>query len=111
MIKIALFCAGGMSTSILVKKIREAADQKKIEVDVEAYPESTLNKRLEEGIDVALLGPQVRFKLSQLKAMCETKGVPIDVINVADYGRMNGEKVLDAALKLVEDNKTKKLEP
>lgn len=43
--------------------------------------------------------------------MCETKGVPIDVINVADYGRMNGEKVLDAALKLVEDNKTKKLEP
>lgn len=29
MIKIALFCAGGMSTSILVKKIREAADQKK----------------------------------------------------------------------------------
>lgn len=101
MVKIALFCAGGMSTSILVKKMKEAAEKIGLEVDLEAYPESTLAKRLEEGIDVALLGPQVRFKLTSLKALCEPKGVPIDVINTMDYGLMNGEKVLNQALKLL----------
>ena len=52
-------------------------------------------------IDVALLGPQVKYLLSKGKQICEPKGVPIDVINTVDYGMMNGAKVLDHSLKLV----------
>lgn len=101
MIKIALFCAAGMSTSMLVNKMRTAAEQKGIEVHIDAYPESSLNKKLEEGIDVALLGPQVRFKLNSAKAACEPKGVPVAVIDISDYGMMNGAKVLEDTLKLI----------
>lgn len=101
MIKIALFCAAGMSTSMLVKRMREAAEKKGIEADIDAFPESTMSKKLEEGIDVALLGPQVMFKLAAAKTMCSAKGVPVEVINSVDYGMMKGDKVLDQALKMV----------
>lgn len=102
MIRIALFCAAGMSTSLLVKKMKDAADKKGIDCHIEAYPESTLSKRLEEGIDVALLGPQIRFKLGAAKKLCDEKGVPIAVIDTLDYGTMNGDKVIDSALSLLE---------
>ena len=38
MLKIRLFCANGMSTSLLVKKMEEAAKEKGKEVDIKAYP-------------------------------------------------------------------------
>ena len=53
------------------------------------------------GIDVALLGPQVGYTLAKSKAICDAQGVKIDVIPMADYGMLDGEKVLDLALNLV----------
>ena len=38
MLRIRLFCANGMSTSLLVKKMEEAAKEKGKEVDIKAYP-------------------------------------------------------------------------
>jgi PTS system cellobiose-specific IIB component len=101
MIRIALFCAAGMSTSMLVNKMKEAAKAKGIEAEIAAYPESSLHRILDEGIDIALLGPQVRFKLASTKALCEPKGVPVEVINTQDYGLMNGSKVLDTVLSIL----------
>ncbi|GMQ62105.1 PTS sugar transporter subunit IIB [Vallitalea maricola] len=103
MIKIGLFCASGMSTSMMVKKMIKAAEKRELGVEINAYPESSLAKVLDEGIDVVLLGPQVKFKFPSLKALCEPKGVPIDVINSLDYGMMNGDKVLSAAIELMEN--------
>lgn len=37
---------------------------------------------------------------NKVKAVCEPKGVAIDVINTVDYGMMNGAKVLEHAIKL-----------
>lgn len=100
MIKIRLFCAAGMSTSVLVNKMKKAAEAKGIEADIEAFPETLLQKQLEEGIDVALLGPQVGYTLPKAKKACGEKGVPVEVIPMVDYGMMNGEKVLNLAVKL-----------
>ncbi|MFI3210957.1 MAG: PTS sugar transporter subunit IIB [Peptostreptococcaceae bacterium] len=99
MTKIALFCAAGMSTSMLVEKMKSAATEKGIEAEINAYPESELSARVDE-IDVALLGPQVKFLLPKAKEICEPKNVPVDVINMMDYGMMNGAKVLDTALSM-----------
>ncbi|MFW2489794.1 PTS sugar transporter subunit IIB [Clostridium chromiireducens] len=101
MIKIRLFCAAGMSTSLLVNKMKEAAKTKGIEVDIEAFPEGQMDKHL-DNVDVALLGPQVGYTLAKAKKVCEPKGIPIDVIPMVDYGMMNGEKVLEFALKVSE---------
>jgi len=90
-----------MSTSVLVEKMREAAKAKGIEADIEAFPESSMEKRLQEGMDVALLGPQVRYKLVAAKKICGEKGVPVDIINSVDYGMMKGENVLNFALKMI----------
>lgn len=99
MMRIQLFCAAGMSTSLLVNKMREAAKKAGIEAEIEAHPESELKKHL-EGLDVALLGPQVQYKLKEDKKLCDQAGVPIAVIPMQDYGMMNGEKVLKLALEL-----------
>lgn len=99
MIKIRLFCAAGMSTSLLVNKMKDAAKAKEIEVDIEAFPEGQMDKNL-DGVHVALLGPQVGYTLGKAKKICEPKGIPVDVIPMVDYGMMNGQKVLDFALKL-----------
>ena len=57
---IRLFCAAGMSTSLLVKKMEEAAKEKGKDADIAAYPFTDM-ERMIEGVDVALLGPQVQI--------------------------------------------------
>ncbi|WP_246583048.1 PTS sugar transporter subunit IIB [Clostridium simiarum] len=99
MINIALFCSAGMSTSLLVTKIEKAALERGIEISINAYPEADMAQKI-QNVDVALIGPQVRYALTKMKKLCDEKGVPIDVISPQDYGLMNGEKVLDQALKL-----------
>jgi PTS system cellobiose-specific IIB component len=101
MITIRLFCAAGMSTSMLVNKMKDAAKAKGIEVDIEAFPEGQMDKHL-DNVDVALLGPQVGYTIAKAKKTCEPKGIPVDVIPMVDYGMMNGQKVLDFALKLAD---------
>ena len=96
---IRLFCAAGMSTSMLVNKMREAAKEKGKDDDIVAYPISELEAKIDE-CDVALLGPQVGFQLDNAKKICEPKGVPVDVIPSADYGMVNGMAVLKFAHKL-----------
>jgi len=100
MITIRLFCAAGMSTSLLVSKMKAAAKAKGLEVDIEAFPEGQMDKHL-DSVDVALLGPQVGYTIAKARKLCEPKGIPVDVIPMVDYGMMNGEKVLDFALKLI----------
>ena len=99
MIKIRLFCAAGMSTSLLVNKMKDAAKIRGVDVDIEAFPEGQMDKHL-DGVNVALLGPQVGYTLGKAKKICEPLRIPVDVIPMVDYGMMNGEKVLDFALRL-----------
>lgn len=100
MINIRLFCSAGMSTSMLISKMEKAAKDRGIEIDVEAFPEAEMAKHL-DGVNVVLLGPQVRFALSKAKKLCNLKGIPVEVINPVDYGKMDGNKVLDHALKMI----------
>lgn len=100
MIRLRLFCAAGMSTSLLERRIRDAAKARGIELEVSAYPASEMDHRL-DGVDVALLGPQVNFMLAQAKAKCAARGIPVAVIPMRDYGMVNGPNVLKFALELL----------
>ena len=51
--------AAGMSTSLLVNRMKEAAETKEIEFQIEAHPVGQIEK-YGEAADVILLGPQVR---------------------------------------------------
>ena len=91
--------AAGMPPSHLVTWVRAAAKERGMEADIEAAGATKMREET-DGIDVALLGPQIRYKLADAKKICQPKGVPVDVIPMVDYGTMNGKKVVEFALKL-----------
>jgi len=99
MLKVVLFCAAGMSTSMLIRKMEDAARAKNIELKVSAYPESQLTKYVPTA-DVVLIGPLIRFALKKIAAECEKYKIPVEVITPQDYGMMNGAKVLEQAIRL-----------
>ncbi|MCH4177581.1 MAG: PTS sugar transporter subunit IIB [Streptococcaceae bacterium] len=101
---IMLVCSAGMSTSLLVTKMEKAAIEKNIEANIFAVSASEADIKLEDAehpVDVLLLGPQVRFMENQFKEKVASKNIPVAVINMSDYGMMNGENVLKTALELI----------
>lgn len=99
--KILLVCAAGMSTSLLVSKMQKAAEEKGVDVKISATPGTDLDREV-EGTNVLLLGPQIGFKKAEYEKKYGGK-FPVEVINTVDYGMMNGEKVLNRALELMEE--------
>ena len=61
--KIVLLCNWGMSTSLLVNKMKAEIQSRNIEATVEAMPFEDLDKVIEDS-DVILLGPQVKLHRS-----------------------------------------------
>ncbi|MGX2949456.1 PTS sugar transporter subunit IIB [Ursidibacter sp. B-7004-1] len=99
---ILLACAAGMSTSLLVTKMKEAAEKQELEAKIYAVSVSEVDKELEENrIDVVLLGPQVRYEEAAMREKLAPHSIPVAVINMQDYGMMNGAKVLESALSLL----------
>jgi len=97
-----LVCVAGMSTSLLVSKMQKAAQDQNMEADIYAIAEGEVEKVLATKMpDVLLLGPQVRYLKGSFEKKFKDMNFPIDVINMADYGMMNGENVLKQALTLI----------
>lgn len=100
MLKIRLFCAGGMSTSLLVTKMRAAAEAAGVEADIEAHGVGSIERRVDESVDVILLGPQVGYQKAQMKKVADKYGIPLEVIPMTDYGMVNGKAVFELAQRL-----------
>lgn len=95
---ILLACAAGMSTSLLVTKMQEVSKKDKIF----AIPVSKVDQKVnEESIDVILIGPQIRYMEKRIKEKMAVKHIPVGVIPMEDYGRMDGTKVLKYAYSLM----------
>lgn len=99
MIKIMLACSAGMSTSLLVTKMEVAAKEAGVEAKIWAISEVNLPNEITK-CDVLLLGPQVRYILSKATKLGEPHGIPVEVINMMQYGRCDGKAVLNRALEL-----------
>lgn len=98
---IMLVCSAGMSTSMLVAKMKDAATQQGIDADIFAVSASDADTNLaSKNVDVLLLGPQVRFMLKQFEEKLAPMNIPSAVIDMSDYGMMDGEKVLATALEM-----------
>ncbi|MFB6468394.1 PTS sugar transporter subunit IIB [Cytobacillus sp. Hz8] len=98
--RILLACSSGMSTSLLVSKMKEAAEAKGIEAEIWAVAQDKAMKDIERA-DVLLIGPQMRFMKKKFSTVADQIGVPLDVIDPVAYGRIDGEAVLDKALELI----------
>lgn len=94
---ILLVCAAGMSTSLLVNKMKAAAKEKGIEINIDALPVSECSSVVDKA-DIVLLGPQVRFQKPQVDALVNGR-IPVQVIDMRLYGTMNGKVILEGVLK------------
>lgn len=104
MIKIRLFCEAGISSKIIGEKMNRVAKTKGIEVDIKGLAKSQLSSHL-HGTDIVLIGPQIRHSFQKVNKICKIEGVPVEVISNADFGMMNGEKILEFALRIIRNNK------
>ncbi len=96
--KILLVCNAGMSTSLLVTKMKEAAETMGVEAEIWAVSSSESKENFAKA-DICLVGPQIRFMVRQFE---EQTNIPVMAIDMASYGRMDGKAVLEAAMKALE---------
>lgn len=94
--KILLVCAAGMSTSLLVNKMKAAAKEKGVEINIEALSISECSSVI-DSVDIVLLGPQVRFQKPQVDKLANGR-IPVEVIDMKLYGTMNGKAILESTL-------------
>lgn len=97
---IVLLCAAGMSTSMLVNKMREAAAADGYECQIDAYGMAQAAEK-GQNADIILLGPQVRFNLDKVKQM--HPGKLVEAIDMTAYGMMDGKKVVNRVKEVLGD--------
>lgn len=99
--RIMLACAMGMSTSILVQKMKDSALEQGKDYKIWAVDLSQVEH--EKGnFDVVLLGPQVMSSLRKVTRVVDDTA-PVAVIDMASYGRIDGAAVLKQAETLIEE--------
>lgn len=98
--RILLACSSGMSTSLLVTKMKNEAEARGIDTEIWAVAQDKARTEMEKA-DVLLIGPQMRFMKKKLSKAAEEAGIAIDVIDPVAYGRIDGEAVLNKALELI----------
>jgi PTS system cellobiose-specific IIB component len=81
--------------------MQKEAEKRGVDAEIWAVAEANAAPELEKA-DCMLIGPQVRFLLTKMQALDPNK--PVQVIDMATYGMMDGSKVLDQALTLLGKN-------
>lgn len=97
--RIMLACNAGMSTSLVVAKMQDAAKAQGKDYKIWAVEQGEIQNEL-GNFDVLLLGPQVRHLQRKVKATVGDSA-PVAVIDALAYGRCNGAAILKQAEDLV----------
>lgn len=98
--KILLMCANGLSTGILMNKMKQWAQKNGEDLQVRAVPVDDCAEIYKE-YDVLLLGPQMAYKLKEVKEMAPER--PSAVINPPDYAMGNVDNVMKMVRSMLED--------
>lgn len=100
--KVLLACIAGMSTSLLVEKMKkEVRDKGLSDIEIKAEPIENLDRVIDK-YDVILLGPQARFKEKAVSELCKVHSKKYAIIPPQIYGMVDGAKTLELALRLAE---------
>lgn len=94
--KILLICAGGFSTSILMKKVRKWAESNGQDVTIDAMGKDAYENVWKE-YDCILTGPQIAYAIDDIK---ESVDIPVAQINSTDYAIGNVDNIMKLAHKI-----------
>lgn len=96
--KILLVCAGGMSTGLLMNKMKKYWSQIGEDLEIRAAGLADYNDYAKD-YEMILVGPQVSYRL---KTIAEDTGKPCSAINSTDYALGNCEHIYEQAKALAE---------
>ncbi len=101
--KILLACSAGMSTSLIVQKMKSLAKEQGKDYKIWATSVDNIIDD-DESFDCCLIGPQVGGKVEDVKEAVAEYGsdIPVAVIDKEDYGKMRADKILALAESILE---------
>lgn len=100
--KMMLVCSTGLTTDILVAKIVKIIFSKNLAIDVSAVSGAqALTEYHELKPDIVLLSPQVRYMKKELEMITKNDQIPLSIIDMKDYGLLDGETILFKAMTLL----------
>ena len=82
--RVALVCVGGMSSSMIMLKMRKYAAEHNLE-DFEIEATGTSDLRCAQRADIVLLGPQVVYQVKNIHRKIGDK--PVAMIPMKEYGQ------------------------
>lgn len=103
---ILLVCAAGLSTSLVVGKMKNCLNETQKNWRIEAHPIENLEDLIDQ-FDVILLGPQISHKLKSTQQVFASTGKPIDLIPSFDYAMADGKKILQKAIQMYQEGEMK----
>lgn len=90
---ILLVCAGGMSTSVLMRKMEKYCAEQGETLSIKAVGVNSYGDMWKE-YDCILIGPQIAYKLNDIKNSVE---IPVAQIPSMDYALGNSANVMKLA--------------
>ena len=86
---ILLICSAGMSTSMMMKRMKEAAAAKHINANIWGVGGGLAMEQIPKA-GILRGGRQVRYLLQKIEEMAE--GKPVMVMDLCSYGNLDGKK-------------------
>jgi PTS system cellobiose-specific IIB component len=91
-LKVALFCAGGMSTSLVGSKMQKVYDAEGKNVQVDAYDFGMIDE-IGSNVDVIIIAPQIGWAYDQVIQQYPEKKVV--KLTMQEFGSMDGQVIVD----------------
>lgn len=101
--KILLCCSAGMSSSILAKKMRMAAQEQGIDCVIASVSVIQVAQYIDKA-DFVLVAPQLEHEYKRILQYARPLQIPVLLIGRKEYGEMDGKSVLMRVLKKIELN-------
>ncbi len=95
--KVLVVCNAGMSSSILVQKMKNYASEAGEELEIKAVSSASAEEEAGEW-DVCLVGPQLMHAVDEIKEMV---GVPTEAVEMRTYAMADGKAALEQAKRLM----------
>lgn len=96
--RILLCCGSGASSGFMANNAMAAAKARGMDISVRACSESEVEDYLDE-VDLVMVGPHFQHRLEAIKDIANEYGVPVDLIDGNVYGSLDGNGLLEQALK------------
>ena len=96
--RILLMCANGLSTGILMNKMKDWSKKNGTDLEVKAVPVDDCAGIYKE-YDCLLIGPQMAYKLKEVQRIAPDR--PVDTINPQDYALGRVDNIMKRVNELV----------